>query len=211
MSLAVESETIHANEVPALTLIKSSKSTPKLILNAAMYVGGLLDTDLAAINNWIHNHIPHAQKLNQLGMLNNTTAHARTLLIAHRHRKEFLAGVDNVEHLEHYVLQKSWERLVHWSGLTIDGKDHSQCVDINFEAVAILDKIMFDKSKRAGAAGNHQWGLDVGPHELAYDPQFNGPDITHGQKYQGDDDVELVVCYISHHYYYYYINSLSER
>ena len=100
----------------------------------------------------------------------------------------------SVDNIEHYVLQNSWDRLQDWHGLTIDGRDKTEGVDVNFEAICLLDRIMFDKSERAGVAGNDQWGLDVGPHELCWGPSFSGPDVTYGKKCDGDDDIELTVC-----------------
>ncbi|KIK52718.1 hypothetical protein GYMLUDRAFT_250972 [Collybiopsis luxurians FD-317 M1] len=52
---------------------------------------------------------------------------------------------------------------------------------------------MFDESQRAVVAGNHQWGLDVGPHEGGGDPQLIGPDVTpYDMKRDGNDDEEVV-------------------
>ncbi|KAJ3870607.1 hypothetical protein F5051DRAFT_447432 [Lentinula edodes] len=51
---------------------------------------------------------------------------------------------------------------------------------------------MFDESSRAGVAGSHQWGLDVGPHEMGWNPQFTGPNVTVGKRREGNDDEEVV-------------------
>ncbi|KIK54277.1 hypothetical protein GYMLUDRAFT_249603 [Collybiopsis luxurians FD-317 M1] len=98
------------------------------------------------------------------------------------------------EDVDSHVLHKAWEHLQEWNGLTVDGKlQQKDGVDVNFEALHLLDKIMFDESQRAGVAGNHQWGLDVGPHEGGGDPQLIGPDVTpYDMKGDGNDDEEVV-------------------
>ncbi|KAJ3847071.1 hypothetical protein EV368DRAFT_69396 [Lentinula lateritia] len=45
---------------------------------------------------------------------------------------------------------------------------------------------------KAEVAGNHQWGLDVGPHEMGWNPQFTGPNVTVGKRREGNDDNEVV-------------------
>ena len=99
------------------------------------------------------------------------------------------------ENVNQPVLHKAWERLQDWNGLTPDGKmKQTEPADVNFEAICLLDKIMFDTSVRAGMAGNHQWGLDAGPHEGGGDPQLVGPDVTPDKlKRPGNDEEEIVV------------------
>jgi len=159
------------------------------------YTGGLLDTEVAAINNWFHRRIPNAAEIVQHGKHSYAIAHCHNLLIAHHHHEKFLQTIDNssVENTEQLVLQKAWEYLKEWTGYDVDGKEKNM-VDVNYEAIRILDKIMFDKSKREGIAGNDQWGLDAGPHELCWEPSLSGPTVTDDKQCEGDDDLELQVC-----------------
>ncbi|KIK56290.1 hypothetical protein GYMLUDRAFT_248037 [Collybiopsis luxurians FD-317 M1] len=96
--------------------------------------------------------------------------------------------------INQHVLHKAWERLQDWNGLTPDGKmEQTKPADVNFEAICLLDKIMFDTSVWAGLAGNHRWGLDAGPHEGGDDPQLVGPSVTPDElKQKGNDEEEIV-------------------
>ncbi|KAF9060912.1 hypothetical protein BDP27DRAFT_1429496 [Rhodocollybia butyracea] len=174
-------------QVPALAL---QNSKDLIGGNATYYTGGLLATQVAEINNWIHTKIPMADKLDINMMLRPTIGHARTLVVAHLFRSEFMGDIEDGT-LEQKVLEKAWKRLKDWTGRTTTGKPRPKIVDVNFEAISLLDKIMFDESERAGAAGNHQWGLDIGPHELAWTPQINHHSVTTDKRRDGKDEETL--------------------
>ncbi|KAK0499257.1 hypothetical protein EDD18DRAFT_1377282, partial [Armillaria luteobubalina] len=72
---------------------------------------------------------------------------------------------DGDKNVEIFVLQSAWERLVNYTGLTTDGYPKIASVDVNMEALHILEDRMFDTSEDAGIAGNCQWGLNVGMHQ----------------------------------------------
>lgn len=192
VKLVVDPSKISVQEVPSLAMMAEKN---KININATVYTGGLLDTEVAAINNWFHRRIPFAEKLVISGMHPYVIAHCHTLLIAHRHHEEFLQTIDSsIENTEQFVLQKAWDYLKEWTGYDVDGKEKNM-LDVNSEAISILDKIMFDKSERAGIAGNDQWGLDAGPHEQCWEPSSSGPSVTQNKKREGDDDdIELQVC-----------------
>ncbi|KAJ7870391.1 hypothetical protein B0H13DRAFT_1550931, partial [Mycena leptocephala] len=48
--------------------------------------------------------------------------------------------------------------------------------DIDHECLNIFEERLFEKSFQAGRAGNHQWGLDVGPHQDHWNPYANIPE-----------------------------------
>ncbi|KIK64589.1 hypothetical protein GYMLUDRAFT_240566, partial [Collybiopsis luxurians FD-317 M1] len=176
--------------IPALSY-QPPKNYPSA--NPTFYCGGLLDTDLAGIWNWFYECLGSgdATELELHHLLDYSIAHAHTLLLTYHHFTEETAQFENVDS---HVLHKAWEHLQEWNGLTVDGKlQQKDGVDVNFEALHLLNKIMFDESQRAGVAGNHQWGLDVGPHEGGGDPQLIGPDVTpYDMKRDGNDDEEVV-------------------
>jgi hypothetical protein len=187
LGLAIDPTKFEVNQIPALSL----QSGKHLVANPLIYTGGLLDTELAAINAWIYSQFPKsAEEMDYLKMLHSSIAHARTLLVAHKFHSELAkVGAD-----DSHLLLKAWERLIEWTGLTADGKTKkAKGADVNFEAIVLLDKVMFDESVKAGVAGNHQWGLDAGPHELAWNPNISGPSVTNGPIREGDDDIELAV------------------
>ncbi|KAF9062287.1 hypothetical protein BDP27DRAFT_1428067 [Rhodocollybia butyracea] len=187
MELAINPEKFSLKQVPALAL---QNSKDLISGNATYYTGGLLATQVAEINNWIHTKIPMADKLDINMMLRPTIGHARTLVVAHLFRSEFMGDIEDGT-LEQKVLEKAWKRLKDWTGRTTTGKPRPKIVDVNFEAISLLDKIMFDESERAGAAGNHQWGLDIGPHELAWTPQINHHSVTTDKRRDGKDEETL--------------------
>jgi len=45
--------------------------------------------------------------------------------------------------------------------------------DVDLECLTALEERMFERSNRAGASGNWQWGLDVGEHQDRWNP-YNG-------------------------------------
>jgi hypothetical protein len=87
---------------------------------------------------------------------------------------------------------------VKWTGKTVDGKDKCyQKVDVDLEALRILEALIFDISEEAGVAGNQQWGLDAGAHLCNWNPWSEyGPERHVANKREGDDDVECQVSYL---------------
>ncbi|KAJ3745201.1 hypothetical protein EV360DRAFT_90130 [Lentinula raphanica] len=186
--LAISHAQFTTKQIPCLSW-DSGDFTPKV--EASANRGGLLDTDLAAIHNWLYHKIPRANELEQLGMLHYSVAHARTLVVAHHHHTELLQKFSgDFEEQDPFVLSQAWERLMSWTGLTIDGQVKSESADVNFEAISLLDQIMFDQSKRAGIAGNEQWGLNSGPHKKLWNPYVCGPNVTRGSKRESNNDSE---------------------
>ncbi|KIK62104.1 hypothetical protein GYMLUDRAFT_242808 [Collybiopsis luxurians FD-317 M1] len=159
--------------IPALSYCPP-KNFPTL--NPTFYCGGLWDTDLAGIRNWLYQCIgpDDAVKLEIHHLLDYSIAHACTLLLAYCYFSEFALDV-NEDDVNWHVLHKAWERLQDWNGLTPDGKMEQT------------------KPADAGLAGNHQWGLDAGPHEGGGDPQLVGPSVTPDElKQKGNDEEEIV-------------------
>ncbi|KAF5387469.1 hypothetical protein D9757_007782 [Collybiopsis confluens] len=146
------------------------------------YCGGITQDDEARLNNYIYKQItkmstPHPSSL---GLC---FAHARTLLVAHRYRSEFLEMTNcpssNIDgEAENFILQEAWKRLDEYTGRSLDGSVKIEPADVDMEAMVLFDWAMFDRSKKAGVAGNMQWGLDVGMHEENWNPYFpEGPEI----------------------------------
>jgi hypothetical protein len=195
---------VSIEEVPALESVdKGRPFGTKGILETLktgkhlLYNGGLHLHDIAGISNWLHVHLPNASQAHPNDLL-ISEAHARTLLLAHRHRGEFVTDAStDASSMEQHVLLQAWRRLKDYTGLTVDGKIPQKSADVNFEAISILDKIMFDRSIRAGQAGNQQWGLDAGPNEDLWDPYLNDPyHYDTGQDYQGNEaewEVSVIV------------------
>ncbi|THU82689.1 hypothetical protein K435DRAFT_932878 [Dendrothele bispora CBS 962.96] len=189
LALLQQSAGISPKDVPVLSLFNQTnpKKTDKVKMPvAAYYCGGLKIDDQARILNWIYTKFPGTNPAH----LEIAAAHARTLLLVHRHKTEFLETrpQKNIDVLseDQYLLKKAWERLVEFTGKTIDGKPKSVGVDVNYEAISILEEVMFDRTINAGIAGNCQWGLDVGPLEDNWFP-YNGPEAQQDNLREGSE------------------------
>ncbi len=147
------------------------------------WTGSLTLNDLARINNYFFRRILKIGKECPLYWVTGLAmSHARTLVIAYRHRDLFVQDeacppMSESESADHFVIEKAWERLVNFTGRTTDGKIKPDVVDVDMEALVILEKRMFDTSEDAGIAGNHQWGLDIGMHQDNWYPwNSHGPE-----------------------------------
>jgi hypothetical protein len=180
--LFLDPKQVSFEEVPALESVEKGKPLyTKGVLGALKsgkhlyYNGGLRLNDIAGISNWLHVHLPNTSQAHP-DDFQLPEAHARTLLLAHRHRGEFVTDSSaDASSMGRDILLQAWQRLKDYTGLTVDGKIPKKSADVNYEAIAILDKIMFDKSVEAGQAGNQQWGLDSGPNEDLWDPYLDDP------------------------------------
>ncbi|KAF8171255.1 hypothetical protein K438DRAFT_1613279 [Mycena galopus ATCC 62051] len=47
--------------------------------------------------------------------------------------------------------------------------------DVDRECLGYFEEHLFKNSKRAGQAGNHQWGLDAGAHQDRWNPYVDIP------------------------------------
>ncbi|KAK0473021.1 hypothetical protein EDD18DRAFT_1117802 [Armillaria luteobubalina] len=128
-------------------------------------------------------------------------SHARTLLIAYRYHNLFSQDEDcpptlDIEAVDRFVCQKAWERLVGYTGCTTEGKPKPDAVDVDMEALIILEMRMFDRSEDAGVAGNHQWGLDVGMHQDGWYPWSNdGPEGEKNLREGNESELEVGPCF----------------
>ncbi|KAK0244804.1 hypothetical protein EDD85DRAFT_785168 [Armillaria nabsnona] len=124
-------------------------------------------------------------------------SHARTLVIAYRHRDLFLQDeacppMSESESADRFAFEKAWERLVNFTGRTTDGKIKPDVVDVDMEALVILEKRMFDTSEDAGIAGNHQWGLDIGMHQDNWYPwNSHGPEEEKDTREGNESELEV--------------------
>ncbi|KAK0234341.1 hypothetical protein IW262DRAFT_1258368, partial [Armillaria fumosa] len=165
--------------VPAKLWLQSLKKQP-LVLH---WNGGLMLNNLARINNYFFCHVLKICKEHPIDWATSLAmSHAWTLLIAYRHHNLFSQDEDcppclDIEAVDRFICQKAWERLVGYTGCTTDGKPKPDAVDIDMEALILLEMRMFDRSEDAGVAGNYQWGLDIGMHQDGWYPWSNdGPE-----------------------------------
>lgn len=164
-----------AHIVPAKQWLEKQGHSPALG-KAVPFTGLLSLDDQLQIHNWFWENIPNAKSKMHEWIATVPAAHARTLLVAACHCKqiendwEVESKQSNYENLEQYVIEQAWELLQEYTGKTDDGRVKKKSVDVDVEALEILDQHMFDRSEAAGPAGNCQWGLNKGMNENNWDP-----------------------------------------
>ncbi|THU96717.1 hypothetical protein K435DRAFT_858282 [Dendrothele bispora CBS 962.96] len=180
LAQAQQSAEIPISDAPVLSLFQSnSQKKPEgqvsdskaKVPAAAYFCGGLTLDDQARILNWIYTKFPDFNPLTGIKMN----------FLKNQSQTDQETPLD-----QHYVLQKAWQRLVEFTGKTVDGKSKPRAADVDYEAVNILEEIMFDRTHEAGIAGNCQWGLDVAPLEDDWFP-YNGPESQHNNLRDGTE------------------------
>lgn len=160
------------------------------------FSGGTTNDDQARIHNYVHKHVLCGKKLDPSNVL-LSLAHARTLLVAHRYHTVFLQKdgcpdpSQEPEKVALFTIEKAWEHLQEYNGLSLDGTVTIKSADVDLEAIKHLDHAMFDMSENAGVGGNSQWGLDIGMHEDNWSPYDNdAPEMGIGADHrEGSDSV----------------------
>ncbi|KAI4517633.1 hypothetical protein K525DRAFT_210448 [Schizophyllum commune Loenen D] len=129
----------------------------------------------AQVANWVWQQIPGAQQgVLQLAWFGKPAmAHAETIVIAHQRQ---------IGLLEAWEVQKKEA----WSA-----SPAGRAVDVDAECIALFERKMFERSEPAGLAGNWQWGLDAGPHQHDWHPDYDydGP-TGPPRNIDGDKDEE---------------------
>ncbi|KAF5371042.1 hypothetical protein D9757_010292 [Collybiopsis confluens] len=176
--------------IPAREWIRESERT----LKAIPLTGGLTCDDCTRINSWFTEKIPQAKGKEHLWVDALPIAHARTLVLVHRHQEEFTETTDVGD--SGGVVQRAFDRLNEWTGKSIYGKDKLfEACDVDLEALRILERLIFDISASAGEAGNQQWGLDAGAHQRNWNPwAVHGPEQDAPNRREAtDDETEIQV------------------
>ncbi|KAF8193466.1 hypothetical protein BJ912DRAFT_924635 [Pholiota molesta] len=136
----------------------------------------------AMIANWFEEKICNGdQKMRRhwLGLLP----------IAHAH--DTLKGEQINTRAEY--LDEAWLLLLNQrKDVQIAQKDSLLDVDIDKECLEQLEKLMFERSARAGAAGHYQWGLDAGSHQDGWDPYAGlPPEWYHNDREEQEGELEF--------------------
>ncbi|KAK0430367.1 hypothetical protein EV421DRAFT_1744180 [Armillaria borealis] len=143
------------------------------------WTGGLTLNDPAQINSYFFCRILKISKERPLDWATGLAiSHARTLVIAYRHRELFLQdeecpSVTESESLSRFIIEKAWERLVDFTGHTTDGKIKPKVVDVDMEALVLLERRMFDTSEDAGIAEEEKETREGNELELEVGPDFD--------------------------------------
>ncbi|KAF8956267.1 hypothetical protein BDZ97DRAFT_1763938 [Flammula alnicola] len=64
-------------------------------------------------------------------------------------------------------------------------------IDVDKECLESLEELMFERSSKAGMAGNCQWGLDAGDHQECWDPYQGIPSYwNYGDRSESEGELE---------------------
>lgn len=132
------------------------------------FTGGLSISFRSMMMNWMYNHLLDIKKDQFKTWRTDGTLHAALMLwIAVRYKDE-LVGADGA--VNEVLYARAWEHLVEFTGRTIDGREVPAVEDVDKIRLASFERLLFDESKEAGAAGQRQWGLDTDGHQENWDP-----------------------------------------
>ena len=160
----------------------------KNLTSIVPFTGSLSITERAQVSNWFEAHIAKDKKVRRhwLGLL--PLAHAYTLYIATLIRQKSMANrVDIID--DEKVLQLAWELQT-----TASPESLWREVDVDKECLDRLEEEMFERSARAGLAGDYQWGLDAGDHQDDWNPYEGTPaEWNHNDRFENDSEREFEV------------------
>jgi hypothetical protein len=148
---------------------KSSKGREGERKGGVPYTGPLESTDCAQVANWIYNCVSGTKNSVPSWMGRVPLAHAYTILIAHRNHTEILEEIQDNSNYADLDRQAAIFEIA-W---VYQKRPKFRFADIDHECLNIFEERLFEQSFQAGRAGNHQWGLDVGPHQDNWNPYAN--------------------------------------
>lgn len=184
-TLLVDPEKTGPRKIPAKTwLRKQKKSLTKTIVPLA---SGLTIVERAMIANWFEVKIcggDQTLRKNWIGLL--PIAHAHTIYLAHKLKNE-RKGKDGKPFNLNKLLDEAWK--IQSNGTKMDLLSD---VDVDKDCLRILEELMFERSARAGVAGNRQWGLDVGEHQDGWDV-YGGLPSYWNREDRGESEGEMEV------------------
>jgi hypothetical protein len=159
-------------------------------LGTTQHTGDLTLTDQARTANWFFNNIEGAKTNVSEWLGRPPIAHAHTILVASRkpylHQSTDIAdGSDSPENKEAALWKAAWNYLM--------TAHYLPAADVDLECLTALEERMFERSNRAGASGNWQWGLDVGEHQDRWNP-YNGLPTHWNFDDRDQHESELEVC-----------------
>lgn len=173
-NLLTNPKSVNSSLIPAKAALEQAKRklTDTWI---CQFVGNLTFTERSKIANWFETHVVKGDvSQRRKWMTSLAIVHAYTLLIAHKLAKNDTPDKRSTQLCEAWFVQANTY-----------SKDNF-IVDVDREAVMILEKEMFEYSKESGVAGNWQWGLDAGSHQEGWVPYIGLPAAW----FPGDRDSE---------------------
>lgn len=153
------------------------------------FTGDLSPNDCASVNAFFYRYLHPATSNRNRWLQKAPVAHAITLIILSR-KFQNLPPVNSEEYLK--LLREAWD----WQTQSRPPKG----VDVDREAISILERRMFETSKAAGPASYQQWGLDSGTHQDKWSPYPDIPEEWNLRDYdEHEEDVYQVITNTCHH------------
>ncbi|KAJ6601491.1 hypothetical protein B0H10DRAFT_1824052 [Mycena sp. CBHHK59/15] len=187
------------DDIPAAIFARKARSSPQRASEALRnggipFTGGLDLVDCARVSNWFYSVIPGAKSHVVLWLGRVPLAHAYTLVIAARNRKEIIRRLKDgrmkegksgqARHIEADILEAAWEYQM-TRPLSV-----LRAVDVDRECLGAFEERLFEDSAAAGRAGNRQWGLDAGEHQDDWNPYCDLPaHWNHGDRHESDTEL----------------------
>lgn len=143
--------------------------------------------DRCMVAHWIKSNVTGASKKSAVShfFMRPPMAHACTILLAYRHFENIKASLtipkstSNADFQALRNQQRVWRQILNkaWSIQLkpfADPMDLFPPVDVDYDCLREFEHLLFEFSRETGAAGNAQWGLDVGPCERDVLTEENG-------------------------------------
>ena len=159
-----------------------------------LFRGTLTATDVAMVHHWLHTKLSFGATKKDQWFQHVPAAYAMTLLILYHSYHKWCEDNIPVETLPSHptlfcnLLKQAWD-------LQCKGNSKPDGIDVDQEAVKVLERAMFEISKAAGLASHYQWGLDAGNHQQQWNPFQNTPSDWHDEIMSDFDEEEYLVCF----------------
>lgn len=149
---------VQESQSPALAYLRAGQTisgnpleATQLKNNLVIFTGDLSLLDQARIHHWIDHTLKPFTQNKDKWLQRVPVAHAITLVILHRHLKP--SAGHNGSSVTPETLEQAWK-------LQYTLNCPPEALDIDHEAISLLECHMFETSNAAGRAGYQQQGLD---------------------------------------------------
>ncbi|KAK0214715.1 hypothetical protein EDD85DRAFT_1000255 [Armillaria nabsnona] len=142
----ISSSLKRASKTGALSKVINTILHSQQLLSEELKIDIADKLDQSQIYSYIYCHIANSIDHGKDWLARLSVAHVHTLLVTYRHCNMFLSQEEHPsadggdKNLENFILQSAWECLVYYTGLTSDGHPKAPSVDVDIEALRILEQ-----------------------------------------------------------------------
>ena len=182
--LLIDPEKTGRYKIPAKAWLRKKKKS--LTKPPIPFTSSLTVEQRAMIANWFEEKIGEGDKMvrrHWMGFV--PIAHAHTVFLANQLKTQ--GGAKTVGLTQSQLLDKAWEvqTFSAQQDLFLD-------VYIERECLVSFEELLFERSSKAGVAGNCQWGLDAGEHQSGWDPYIGLPSTwNHEDRDDSEGEIEV--------------------